>query len=143
MKALTRSAEIVLRLALGGLFLYAGASKFASPAAFADAIHAYRILPAALINPVALALPVFELMLGACLLVGWCLREMSLAAAFIGTVFLVAIVQARLRGLDLDCGCFGPNTWAVIKAVPPLARDAVLLAGALFLRWRSCADGPA
>jgi hypothetical protein len=60
----------------------------------------------------------------------------SLAAVLMTVVFTVVLVQARPRGFDLDCGCFGSNAWPVTKSVRPLVRNAVLLAAALFLRWR-------
>jgi uncharacterized membrane protein YphA (DoxX/SURF4 family) len=138
-KAWMRAADIAARAGAGGLFVYSGSSKLAAPEAFADAIHAFHVLPAALINPTAFSLPIFELLVGACLVIGWRLRETALAAALMTVAFTAVLVQARLRGFDLDCGCFGPNAWAVLKAVPPLARNGALLAATLFLRWRAAA----
>jgi uncharacterized membrane protein YphA (DoxX/SURF4 family) len=140
-KTWMKAADIAARVCVGGLFVYSGASKLAGPEAFADAIHAFHILPAALINPTALSLPILELLAGVCLLIGWRLREMALAAVLMTLAFTVVLVQARLRGLDPDCGCFGPNAWAALKAVPPLARNGLLLAATLFLRWRHVAAG--
>jgi uncharacterized membrane protein YphA (DoxX/SURF4 family) len=136
MKAWTRALDIVLRAGVGSLFAYAGASKIESPQAFADAIHAYQVLPAVLIYPVALALPFFELLVGGSLLIGWRLRETALAAVLMAAVFLAAIVQAQIRGFNIDCGCFGPDAWAVLKAVPAPLRDGLLLAASLFLWWK-------
>jgi putative oxidoreductase len=133
------AADIAARACVGGLFVYSGVSKLAGPEAFADAIHAFHILPTALINPTALSLPFFELLAGVCLLIGWRLREMALATAIMVVAFTAVLVQARLRGFDLDCGCFGSNAWPVLKAVPPLARNAVLLVATIFLRWRHVA----
>jgi len=51
MKRWLAVSEWVVRLALGAVFLLAGALKVGAPQDFADAVYAYRILPAPLINP--------------------------------------------------------------------------------------------
>ncbi|HLO25457.1 MAG TPA: MauE/DoxX family redox-associated membrane protein, partial [Geobacteraceae bacterium] len=45
MRAQGEGFRIVIRLVLGGVFLYAGFTKIADPAAFAGDIAAYRVLP--------------------------------------------------------------------------------------------------
>jgi uncharacterized membrane protein YphA (DoxX/SURF4 family) len=131
-----------VRLGTGSLFVYAGLAKFTAPEAFADSIAAFHMLPAAFVGTAALSLPVFEVLTGACLLAGWRVRENALAAGFLSVAFSAVLIQARLRGLDPDCGCFGPREWAPLGAVPPLVRNAVLLAGALFLRRPGRCDSP-
>jgi hypothetical protein len=49
-----------LSLLLAAVFIYAGISKFRDPLQFADSIAAFAILPATLINLVALSIPPFE-----------------------------------------------------------------------------------
>lgn len=137
-----RAARITVRLCMGGLLAYSGLAKFAAPGAFADSIYAFHFLPAALIGAVALSLPVLEFLIGACLLAGWRVREAALAAGFLLLAFSAVLIQGRLRGLGADCGCFGPHAWAPLGAVPPLLRNAGLLAAALFLRHGYWADLP-
>ncbi len=55
---------------LGGLFIYAGTIKVSDPQSFNDNIAAYQLLPAMLINPVALGLPIFEILTGVLLITG-------------------------------------------------------------------------
>ena len=136
MKRWLAASEWVVRLALGAVFLLAGALKVGAPQDFADAVYAYRILPAPLINPLALGLPIFELVLGAALLVGWRRRAMALAAALLFLIFTLALLQAKVRGLEIECACFGPAVVAS-QFVTPLPRDAVLLLSAIFLYWRA------
>ena len=73
----------------------------------AVAVAAYRVLPDALVVPVATLLPPLEIALGLLLLAGLATR----LAAVVGTVLLLAfvagLVQAWARGLAIDCGCFG------------------------------------
>ena len=136
MKRRSGMTQLLVRAAVGGVFIYAGAAKVADPQSFAEVIHAFRILPPAWINLLALTLPFFEIALGASLVGGWRVRENALAAALLVFVFLAVLLQAGARGIDTDCGCFGPSAWAALEAVPPVARDLVLLAGALYLRVR-------
>jgi hypothetical protein len=124
-------AERGAQFALGAIFAAAGALKWADPRALADGIHAYRILPPALIDPLALGLPVLEIVLGVCLAAGWRARRAALGILLLSLVFLAALLQARLRRLDLQCACFGPmSAWEA--AIPPLPRDAAL---ALLAAW--------
>ena len=67
----TRLASMVLRLALGGIFLYASIDKIIHPRAFAEIIFNYHLLPDQLINVMALILPWLEGLLAVFLLLGW------------------------------------------------------------------------
>jgi hypothetical protein len=129
--------EFFVRLALGGILCYAGIVKFTAPAPFAEAIHGFRLLPLPLIDPAASALPVFEVLLGAGLIAGWRRGEMAFAAALLSLLFIAVLVQAGLRGLSVECGCFGPDNRTILGRIPPLLRDAALLAAAIFLRYRA------
>jgi hypothetical protein len=84
-----------VRLALGIVFVYASVDKILNPAAFAQAVYNYQILPDLLINLTAIVLPWMELFPG---------------ATFLSTLLLVTFFGALLfntaRGLNIDCGCF-------------------------------------
>lgn len=97
----------VVRAGLAALFVWTGAQKLADPAAFATAIANYRVLPEALVGIAAVGLPVLELVVGAALL--WPVYAQGAAAvvAVLLALFAAAMAQSKLRGIDLDCGCFG------------------------------------
>lgn len=116
-----------LRLAIGALFLYAGVTKTLSPQAFADSVATFRILPPALINLVALALPPFEVFLGLMLVVGLRLRAGYLGAFLLTTMFVLALGQGIARGLSLDCGCFGSGEPSVFSAWISFGRAFLLM----------------
>lgn len=78
-----------------------------APAASAQAVRAYRILPEALVAPVGYGIPALELALAGLLLTGLRIRLTSVLSALLLTAFLAGIVQAWARGLSIDCGCFG------------------------------------
>jgi putative oxidoreductase len=124
---------LALRLALGALFVFAGAVKVADPSAFAVEIHNYQLFP--VLAPVlAATLPAVEIVVGAALLVGprpW-VRAGALVSSALMVVFTVAVGSAVARGINITCGCFGagsgPVTWmTVIRDVALLAASAAIL----------------
>jgi uncharacterized membrane protein YphA (DoxX/SURF4 family) len=103
---------LLLRLVLGGIFLYAGAAKIGHVDYFASEITGFQILPRFLIAPLALLLPFLEVMIGAYLVIGLFTRFAAWFAALEMAIFAGAIASAALRGLHVSCGCFGPSDTA-------------------------------
>jgi putative oxidoreductase len=132
-----RYAVHAVSLAVAAVFIYAGIDKIRDPLQFADSIAAFAILPAVLINLLAMGLPPFEIACGLLLIGPWTRRVGSLAVAIILVVFMIALSSALLRGLTLDCGCFGPGAPSRPRMWLELAFDATLLSGALFVYLRS------
>jgi uncharacterized membrane protein YphA (DoxX/SURF4 family) len=137
------------RLVLAGVWLAAGASKITDLDESVRAVRAYRILPELGAQLAGAGLPAVELLLGVLLLVGAGVRVCALVSAALMAVYLVAIASAWLRGLRIDCGCFGGGGELAAGASPgygwELVRDAVLLVvAALLVRWpagRFAVDG--
>lgn len=119
------------RLVLGAMFLYAGIVKIADPAAFAQDLANYRILPVVLVNAAAVILPWVEVLAGASLVLGLFLPGGSLLTAGLLLVFAIALGFDLWRGIDISCGCFGSSeatvTWRYVL------RDAVLCCMACFV----------
>lgn len=113
------------RLLLGTLFLAAGILKGRDVTAFAGEIAAYRLLPYTLNYLVAATLPYIEALAGGLLLLGRNVRGAALLAALLTVVFIGAILSAMLRGLTIDCGCFGGA--ASMPLWVALARDLGIL----------------
>ncbi len=132
-----RYAVTAVSLAIAAVFIYAGIDKIRDPLQFADSIAAFAILPAVLINLLAMGLPPFEIACGLLLIGPWTRRVGSLAVAVILVVFIIALSSALLRGLTLDCGCFGAGAPSRPRMWLELALDAALLSGALFVYLRS------
>lgn len=127
--------HLALRMGLGALFIYSGAMKMRSPLDFADSIASFSLLPNEVINVFALALPAFELLVGSLCLSGFHKRLAGFSILLALMVFFIALIQALLRGLLIDCGCFGsqvPSTWTVWKS---LGRDILLIGCALLVYW--------
>lgn len=120
-----RFAEIIYlcgRCLLAGVFLWSGLSKAYHPQAFAEVIGAYGLLPELLLLPVALFLIIAELAAGIGLLIEQ--RGALTATTLLMLLFLAVLGYGIVLGLDVDCGCFGPDD--------PEARAFHNLRGAFF-----------
>lgn len=98
------------RLALGVVFIVAAAPKIADPLGFAGSIANYHLLPDALINAMAITLPWIEIACGLGLVLGISVRANLLIVEALLLVFIVAILSAMSRGLDISCGCVSAAT---------------------------------
>lgn len=100
------------RLYLGWVFVYACIHKIAHPGVFALDIATYDILPLELVNIMAITLPWIELCAGVMLIVGFRTRGAALAVLGMMVMFIVAILMALGKGLDMSCGCFASQAAA-------------------------------
>ena len=133
--SLTHWAHWLTRIGLAALFLWTGAQKVLEPGAFAASIANYRVLPELLVGATAIGLPVLELVVGLALLVPRYARGAAVIVAALLTVFAAAMAQSKLRGIDLDCGCFGAEqqsqvSWLKVTVNLGLAMLAVWTARA-------------
>jgi uncharacterized membrane protein YphA (DoxX/SURF4 family) len=132
---LLTALQLACRAALVVVLLWSGIAKAMDRQTAILAVSAYDLLPGSLAEPVGTLLPWLEIALGLLLLLGLFLRPAAIAAAALTIGFLVAMGQAKARGLQIDCGCFGGGgpgegvTWL------DLGRDAALLLAAVFLAW--------
>jgi uncharacterized membrane protein YphA (DoxX/SURF4 family) len=127
--------QLFLRLALGGVFIYAAASKIYAPDKFAIAISNYRLLPHEWINLAALTVPWVEIVTGSLLILGVWPRANALILLGLTVAFLFMISSALARGLNIECGCFGTVGGRKV-GLTSLAFDALLLVMAAVLVWR-------
>ncbi|HMJ07158.1 MAG TPA: MauE/DoxX family redox-associated membrane protein, partial [Chthoniobacterales bacterium] len=110
----------------------AGALKAWDPIKFAGDIQNFHVLPWALGIRLAFYLPWLEILCGLALITGW-LRwgAVSILTALV-VIFIAVSIAAEVRGINVDCGCFGSATRALPFAWH-LAIDFALLAGLLWL----------
>jgi len=125
----------VVRLGLGGVWLYAGISKLSDPRAFLQAVRAYDASPEWLSKALAYGLPVFEVCLGVLLVAGVITRAAAILSAPLMLMFLIGVVQASARGLKITCGCFGGGgvTTGPTHYTLDILRDVGLLVLAAYL----------
>jgi putative oxidoreductase len=97
----------ILDFVLAGIFIYAGVVKAIDPVQFASDIDNFKILPWPVSVALAFYLPWLEILSALGLVFRVLYRgALSILTASIG-VFTLAIIAAKVRGLDITCGCFG------------------------------------
>jgi uncharacterized membrane protein YphA (DoxX/SURF4 family) len=128
-----RWAALILRIGLGGIFLYAAYTKLRLPwQVFAMGIDSYKLLPEKGVELVARTLPWAELVVGVLLIVGRLMRLSTLVTSGLLMMFFGLMVRAYAKGMEIDCGCFGPGETISWKT---LLRDGAMMAGSLLLTW--------
>lgn len=128
-----RGLILVLRLFLAAVFLYAAYSKLRQPyLLFAMSIDAYQLLPEWAVLTLGRSIPWLELLLGILLASGYGLRYAAGAATVLLGFFFAVMLQAYVKGMGIDCGCFGLG-----EKISPftLTRDGLLVALSLTLAF--------
>lgn len=118
----------VLRIVLGGIFLWASWDKIAQPEAFAGVIGNYQLLPEAMVPLVAIVLPWTEAVCGICLVTGIWAGGAALIINMLVVVFIAALSMNLLRGIDVNCGCFSVDGASAGSTPLEIGRDVVILA---------------
>lgn len=121
------------RLALGGLFIFAGIAKLQSLQLFVFSVNAFKILPEHLVIPVAFAIPWTEVLAGLLLVLGLWSRSAALLAGAMLLGFVLGIASVMARGMDVKCSCFGKFEWPCTGNVGwcQILRNSAMIALAL------------
>jgi uncharacterized membrane protein YphA (DoxX/SURF4 family) len=129
-----RPLQFWVRSIVGVIFIAASIDKILKPAAFAQMIFNYQILPDAFINVTVIVLPWVELVLGSLLVLGLLFPGTVVLANLLLLAFFGSLLFNLARGLDIHCGCFSSNTQGNPLTTWYIIRDAVflLLGGYLF-----------
>ncbi len=138
------------RLLLAGLFIYAAWPKLLDPMSFARSITNYKVeLPVVGLDYAyltAMFLPALEGVAAVCLFVPKFRRGAAFVVAFLLALFTVLILQAVLRGLNIDCGCFGNSDASAALATKvgwnKILENLGFLAAAIFVYLRACPPKP-
>ena len=105
-----RTSNIIWRIldfVLAGIFIYAGALKAIDPVQFASDIDNFKILPWPVSVALGFYLPWLEIFCALALVFRFLYRgALSILMVLIVT-FTLATIAAKIRGLDITCGCFG------------------------------------
>src|ERR1043166_7569462 len=107
MTLVTQIVSGLLRIIVGAIFIYAGVIKVIDPTGFARDIDNYHMLPWAVSVRLAFYLPWLELFCGLVVLCGLFYRGGLLILNALISIFIIASIVAKARGLDITCGCFG------------------------------------
>ena len=120
-----RSLQFLFRVILGGVFIWAGILKIMDPLGFAQDIANYQIFPRVLSFVLALVLPWIEFICGVLVILGILHRSSTHLLSGLLVGFLVLIVVTMIRGIDVECGCFGSLSQTVDYKL--LLTDSALL----------------
>jgi uncharacterized membrane protein YphA (DoxX/SURF4 family) len=153
----------ILDFVLAGIFIFAGLSKIldldrliadlqqlqfasaladlrnlslASPAEFASGIDNFKIVPWPISVALAFYLPWLEIFCALALVFRFLYRgALAILSASI-VVFTLGILAAKVRGLDITCGCFGHASqhWSFPAH---LVTNLAILAGLLLLSFKA------
>ena len=128
-----RIALLIARVALGLIFLYAAYAKLHYAGAwhlrdyhflFAFGINSYELLSPDNALLLARVLPWLEVALGLLLVSGVALRWVGSVTTVLLIVFMYALARAALKGLAINCGCFGNESTSPARE---LGLDSLLL----------------
>jgi hypothetical protein len=126
----------VLDFVLAGVFIFAGVTKAIDPIQFASDIDNFKILPWPVSVALAFYLPWLEIFCAVGLVFRLLYRGALTLLITLMVVFTLAITAAKVRGLDITCGCFGHASqhWSFPSH---LATNVVILAALLALSFSS------
>ena len=129
---------LAARLLVGVVWLGAGLLKLGDPQASVTAVRGYQLLPTSSAEVVGRALPITEVVIGACLVLGLVTRVSAAVSGALQLAFVIGIASVWARGISIDCGCFGDGGYDpnASSAYPwELARDVGLLALSAYVVW--------
>ncbi|MBW6512596.1 MAG: DoxX family membrane protein [Desulfuromonadaceae bacterium] len=131
MKRTGQCSYHLCRLLLGAVFIYAGILKINDIPVFAGQIARYELLPYQWNYLAAATLPYIEVIAGLLLICNRRVRAASLTIGGMLIFFILILLSVLARGLEIDCGCFGPS----IQSSPQqaLLRNVLLLVLAHFV----------
>ena len=113
---LRNTVFLLLRIGFGILLISASIDKILHPFDFSLAVDNYRLFGETLSRWAAVFMPYLELLTGLCLLFGvWQDAAIPMNAVLM-SLFLVMVLQAFFRHLDIHCGCFTPRGESKIDA---------------------------
>lgn len=95
------------RFGLAILWLVSGLLKLVDPVGTSKSILNYRLVHKGFADIAAIGLPTVEVVLGVLFLLGINIRITALLSILLLTFFIIIIISAWVRHLEINCGCFG------------------------------------
>lgn len=106
---------LVVRLALGCIFLLSSLPKIRQPYNFLSNVYNYELVGPKLGMLMAMTLPWLELLVGICLVGGIFTSGALLASVAMTAMFTFVLASALYRGLEISCGCFSASDAGIIS----------------------------
>lgn len=129
--------ERIIRFVLGSLFIVAGVMKLRDPEAFTVAIDAFGLVSGSVSKTLSIVLPIFEILAGFGLILN-VPASLHIVTGIL-LIFIAILLYGMHLGLDIDCGCYGPDD-VELRAFGGLRRafhrDLAMATGLFFLYVR-------
>ncbi len=122
----SKQLAFLLRLYIGGLFVFASLYKINHAVEFAESLANYQLVPYWAVNFLAVTLPWLELICGLLLLIGFRAKSITVIIGIMMTMFTVALVINVIWGSPISCGCF--STSGDLIGWNTVLRDVIWLA---------------
>ncbi len=119
---------VVVRMALGCMFLWSALPKIRQPYDFLSSVYGFELVGPKLGMVVAMTLPWMELLVGICLVGGIFVSGALLVSAGMAAMFAFVLASALYRDLDISCGCFSTSTGGKISYITLIRAVVILLA---------------
>lgn len=123
----------ILYLGVALFFGLAAQVKLVDPEAFLTSMMTYELFPFEVAAVLAIFAPVLEAVVALCLATGFLRKGAVLLTVAMLAVFIVLVGQGLVRGLEMDCGCFGANVLSSTADYLLKIGQNVLLLGAVLL----------
>jgi hypothetical protein len=125
-------------LALAGVLFWSAAAHLANPYHFLASVYEYQLVGQTAGTWIATLVPFVQLVVAACLVTRVALPGALLTASVMFLAFTSAQGIALARGLEINCGCFGPGGGIQVGAASLATSGALcLLAGVAYaLSWK-------
>lgn len=123
----------------GVVFLISGVPHWGNSYFFLGSVYAYKLVDPGIGQMIAMGMPLIQLVLAICFLTRTFLDAAHLGTLFLFLCFATVQSQAYLRGLDISCGCFGPDHdttigWQTLSMIYGLLILSIIRNSLLFLR---------
>ncbi len=125
--------QLIIRVIIGFVFIFAGMEKISDPEGFAVSISNYKAVPIWTVNFFAIIIPWIEVVSGLFLIFGIFIKENTLIISSLLVVFIILVAYAMIRGLDIECGCFGTMDGARVGFKKILENTLMLIGGIILI----------
>lgn len=126
---------LVIRIALGGTFVFSGTVKLFDLGGFASNLAVWGFDWGMFSIIVVVLISLIELMAGICLMLGLLIKTASSVLGALVLLFIAVIIPQVTVGSVIDCGCFGSVLERKVDALLLLS-DFVLLGAAAIVYSR-------
>ena len=123
----------IIRLILAFIFVLSSIEKLKDPYAFALFVDAYQVFPDWIVNLSTLLIPWLELFIAFGLIFKFKLRANLILFGSLMIMFTLLVVIAMIKGLDIECGCYGESSSKV--GLVKLVENFIIILSCLILYY--------